>query len=148
RRDADIARLGADALRPRKEGDVARARAGCVARSRGRAVTPFGDERIRSRFGELRDADERGAPAFHAVLERRPASRAPRAVRRLRFRLALPIAVAAAIVLAIGGARSARRRDFRPQPLSTWRSPTASLLRTPGLELVASSTLVSSMLDP
>lgn len=104
------------------------------------------DERLRARFGELRDADERGAPAFHTVLTRTsPASL--RAGRRWPLRVALALA-AAAIVLAIGLARESRRRDFQLQPLATWQSPTASLLRTPGIELTSSSTLASSMLDP
>jgi hypothetical protein len=111
-------------------------------------MTQPGDERLRSRFGELRDADERGAPAYRAVLERRVAPVVPHPGRRWLPRFALTLAAAAAIVLAIGVARESRRREFQPQPLSTWRSPTASLLHTPGLNLVSSSTLVSSMLDP
>ena len=105
------------------------------------------DEPLRARFDELRDADERGAPAFHAVLTRSASPASPGVGRRWPLRVALALA-AAVIVLAVGLARESRRRDVKLQPLATWRSPTASLLRTTGIELISSSTLASSMLDP
>jgi hypothetical protein len=111
-------------------------------------MSPRPDDELRSRFAELRDADARHAPAYRAVLERtdRRVPGVDRNGRRRTLRLAL--AAAAAIVLAVGVARVSRRRAFVAPPLSTWTSPTASLLRTPGAELLASPTLLSSVLDP
>ena len=114
-------------------------------------MNEFHDDELRSRFAELRAADERDAPEFHAVLDRanhRPI-RLDARTRRWLPRIAWSLAAAAAIVLAIGITRESRqRRAFVPVTLSIWTSPTASLLRTPGSELITSSTFAPSMIDP
>jgi hypothetical protein len=109
------------------------------------------DDELRSRFAELRSSDAARAPDFHGVLERasRRATRVERNNRRWLSPVAVSLAAAAAIVLTIGlTMRSRQRRAFVPVTLSIWTSPTASLLRTPGAELVTSPTLVPSIVDP
>jgi hypothetical protein len=110
-------------------------------------MTGLPDHELRARFDELRAADEQSAPGFGAVLARARFAAPDRTQRRRRWRLGAALSIAAAIVLAVGISRTARRRNFVAQPLSTWRSPTASLLRTPGSELLASPSLVPSALD-
>jgi hypothetical protein len=110
-------------------------------------MTGIPDHELRARFDELRAADEQGAPGFGAVLARARFAAPDRTQRRRRRRLGVALSIAAAIVLAVGISRTSRRRSFVAQPLSTWRSPTASLLRTPGLELLASPSLIPSALD-
>ena len=109
------------------------------------------DDELRSRFGELRAADERLTPDFPTVLERahhRPILQSG-SRRRWLPRIAVSLAAAAAVVLAIGLTIQEReRRAFVPVTLSIWTSPTASLLRTPGSELFTSTTLMSSTLNP
>ena len=102
---------------------------------------------LHRRFEALRTEDERNAPGYRSVLDRAP--RAASAVIRAgsRRRLVAALAIAAAIVLAVVLPRVSRPHGFIPQPLSTWTSPTASLLRTSGPELFASRTLLPSSLD-
>jgi hypothetical protein len=114
-------------------------------------MSAFNDSEMRSRFDALRTGDASSAPDFHDLFERarRRPVRADRIGRRWVSRAAFSLAVAATIVLTVNIAReSQRRRAFVPAPLSTWTSPTASLLRTPGTELIRSRALLSSMLDP
>ncbi len=110
-------------------------------------MTALSDHELRARFDALRAADERDAPGLRAVLDR--ARRAPAADARLmaRRRLQVALSIAAALLLAVGVSRISRRPAFVPPPLSTWTSPTASLLHTPGSELLASPALLSSVLD-
>lgn len=110
-------------------------------------MTGLSDRELRARFDALRAADEHGAPGFGALLAR--AAPAATEGRRLpsRWRLRTALSIAAALLLAVGLVRWSRRRDFVPQPLSTWTSPTASLLHTPGPDLLASSGLLPSVLD-
>jgi hypothetical protein len=98
------------------------------------------DRDLEQRFEALRCADRAAAPDFGAIV-RRPAGRRPPVV----FRAAL---VAATIVLAIGGVGLAMRRTREEVPsVLTWRSPTATLLRTPGQGLLHNiPTLRSSLL--
>ena len=86
------------------------------------------DENIRAAISDLRAADARTAPSFDDVLAR------PRRIRSVQFS-ARALAVAASVVLAIGMlatfARPPRRRLVVPAEviaLSSWRSPTESLL--------------------
>lgn len=110
-------------------------------------MTALSDHELRARFDALRVADERDAPGFRAVLDR--ARRAPATDARLmaRRRLQVALSIAAALLVAVGVSRISRRPDFVPPPLSIWTSPTASLLRTPGSDLLASPALLSSVLD-
>jgi hypothetical protein len=57
------------------------------------------------------------------------------------------LSLAAAIVLAAGLAVRGRRDRARIPPLSTWRSPTAVFLNTPGIELLQSPDVLTSVLD-
>jgi anti-sigma-K factor RskA len=111
------------------------------------------EHELRARFEALRAADERAAPGFRAVLARVARDRAlaspgtTRSRRRWRSPLAILMAAAATVVLVAGLTRSFRRRNFVPEPLSTWTSPTASLLQTPGSQLLTSPSLMPSALD-
>jgi hypothetical protein len=110
-------------------------------------MSGLSDHELRAGFEALRAADEQEAPGFTTVLDR--AKRAPLADPRprVRRRLQVALSIAAALLLAAGVVRVFRRPDFVPPPLSTWTSPTASLLRTSGADLLASPTLLSSVLD-
>src|SRR5262245_25011953 len=112
------------------------------------------DDELRDRFAELRAFDSRSRPEFDAVVAR-GAQRAARPGRR-RVLAAVWIASAAGIVLAIGAAGLAWRGLglSHPKPtamsrgsITSWRSPTAWLLRTPGRELYAPSSIRSSIID-
>jgi hypothetical protein len=108
-------------------------------------MTPLSDHEIHERFRALREEERRHVPAFRAMLER--AARRSGA-SRWSSPAVLSLATAAAILLAAGAVRRfSARRDFTPQPLATWTSPTASLLRTPGAELLEAPSLGSSVLD-
>jgi hypothetical protein len=103
-----------------------------------------GDRDLQSRFDALRAADHAVTPEFGAVIGRPARRRRP---------VALPAAlVAATVLLAIGGIRLATRgmyagRSADAPSILTWRSPTASLLRTTGSDLLLGiPTLRSSVL--
>jgi hypothetical protein len=105
------------------------------------------DEELRARFEALRSADERVAPGFERIRNRsrRRAFTTPRV--RFGWRLDVALAVAAALLFSIGATRAYRRYTFVAAPLSTWKSPTAVLLRTPGAGLLQSQELAPSPLD-
>ncbi len=107
------------------------------------------DRELRSKFERLRETETAGAPDFRNLLDRADRT-APdgRAGRRRLSRFAIPIAVAAAVVVAAGVASVARRRTAVQVPLSSWTSPTAGLLRTPGLGLLGPANILSSRLSP
>lgn len=109
-------------------------------------MTAMSDEELRARFESLSAHDRREAPSF-AVLTDRATRAAHRARPRRAWRLAMAIALAAAVVLSVGIARIVRRMSFVPTPLAAWTSPTAGLLKTPGSDLLASPALLSSQLD-
>ncbi|MDB4912379.1 MAG: hypothetical protein JWM95_23 [Gemmatimonadetes bacterium] len=90
-----------------------------------------GDDDIRKRFAALRNADANAAPAVDVLLAR------PRVRDARPFALAAVAAVAAAVFVAVG----IQLRDPKEPPrtgmsILEWRSPTASLLKTPGSELI------------
>lgn len=105
---------------------------------------PPHDDDLRSRFDALRRADQAAAPEFGVAL-------APVGARTRRP-VTLPAALAAAaIILALVGLRFATQRTRLEPPrapsILSWRSPTAALLQTPGLELLRTvPTLRSSLL--
>ena len=107
------------------------------------------DRELYSRFAQLRAADLSGVPDFGEALGR--ASQLPAdtawSVRRWPRRIAIPVAIAATIVIAAGIVRVSRRRDYLAPPLSTWTSPTAALLGTP-VGVLGPPHLLTSALDP
>jgi hypothetical protein len=112
-------------------------------------VTPLGGDELRARFEALRETERAGAPGFRSLMDR--GARAAQERRRRGWRR-WPVAwvrlsLAAAIVLAAGLAVRGRRDRARIPPLSTWRSPTAVFLNTPGIELLQSPDVLTSVLD-
>jgi len=95
------------------------------------------DRRLARRFGDLRAADDLRTPSFRGVL-----GRAPRPGTRIRGRR-LPLflgAAAAAAVVALGvvllrPAGEPSGAAASATAIAEWRSPTDSLLATPGNEL-------------
>ncbi|MGH7655585.1 MAG: hypothetical protein ACREN6_13070 [Gemmatimonadaceae bacterium] len=113
-------------------------------------MTSFSDDELRARFEALRVADQQHTPGFRRVLDRsnQPLADDSRAGPRWRLPVTLSLAAAAVTVFAISLTRdTASWRAAAVRPLATWTSPTASLLRTPGSELLESSTLAASVLD-
>jgi hypothetical protein len=116
------------------------------------------DDDLRARFDAIRQADRVRAPDFHTVLDRAEVAHVS---PRRRGHPLVWVAAAAGIVLAFGiTLYQVRDRGADPQAvgvapsggsdavtISTWRSPTASLLRTSGGEMLASPKLLSSILD-
>jgi len=118
-------------------------------------MKPPSDEELTVRFEELRDDDHAGAPDFRAVLNRAQS----RERGRLRATPWAWAAVAASVVFAAGIAlHQARNREAALRAssmldapggssISTWRSPTASLLRVSGSEVLGAPKIRSSILD-
>jgi hypothetical protein len=116
------------------------------------------DDDLRARFDALRQADRARTPDFRTVLDRAEVAHAS---PRRRGQPLVWVAAAAGIVLAFGITlhqvrdRGADRHAGGVAPssssdavsISTWTSPTASLLRTSGGEMLASPRLLSSILD-
>jgi hypothetical protein len=113
-------------------------------------MNEIGDEELHARFADLRDDDRAHAPEFRALWER----------AELRARISEPsravrvaaILAAAGIVLTAGmlfqrSRDLATRGGISPVTISDWRSPTAGLLRTPAMELLAPPAIFSSILD-
>ncbi len=111
-------------------------------------MSEMNDDELRAGFAELRANDEQSAPEFQALLDRASRSTRPD-VRGGRWLspLAISIAAAAVVIVAVGIARASRRAAFVAPPLSTWTSPTASLLRTPAIDHTRKADLLSSMID-
>lgn len=100
---------------------------------------------LRARFQELRD-DRPKAPAFQEVLERAQVRGA--SIPRVRTLVPVWIAAAAAVVLVTGVVlrRSDRSPASEVPSISTWKSPTAGLLRYSGREMFAPPSVLSSSL--
>jgi hypothetical protein len=110
----------------------------------------IGDDDLRARFAELRDDDRAHAPEFGA-LWRRAELRAQTMARPRTLRVTWILA-AAGIVVTVGilfqQSRDVRTRgSISRATISSWRSPTAGLLRMPGVELFAPPAIFSSILD-
>lgn len=111
------------------------------------------DGELRDRFRALREAERAAAPGF-AALRSRPARPG---VRRMRVPLAAYAALAAGIVLGVAFVAHEARVNRAPEftlthslthSLTQWTSPTASLLHTPGAELLyAPPPIATSTLD-
>lgn len=116
------------------------------------------DDELRARFEQLRDDDLARVPSFRASWDR--AELRARTPRRGPGRALLWLAAAASVVLTVSvalrepGVREPARvaADSTPPEanvtpsISTWRSPTAGLLRTSGRDLLAPPSLLSSIL--
>jgi hypothetical protein len=105
------------------------------------------DREIRSRFAQLRQADQESAPSFAEAYGRVRARRSRHATLRLR-----PLAIAAGAVITIAAISLAYSRSLShsaaTSSIATWRAPTDVLLRTPGSELLsAMPALGASVLD-
>jgi hypothetical protein len=121
-------------------------------------MIPPDDDDLRTHFDALRKDDQARTPDFRTVLNR---VELPWAVP-LRRRLPLVWVAAAAVLIASVGIALYERRERAAYRLadsaalsaagssasiSTWRSPTASLLRVSGGEMLASPRVLSSILD-
>jgi hypothetical protein len=117
------------------------------------------DDELQSRFDQLRAGDRARRPEFRALLDR--AESGARSPRPTRPAVLWTVAAAAAIVLAVGIAIQRGGRDSARIPPDAsasaapaafagprhWTSPTATLLRTPGREVLAPPSILSSVLD-
>ena len=100
------------------------------------------DEReLRSRFAQLREADQESAPSFAQTYGHARARRSRGATLRVR-----PLVIGAAAI-GLAYARSLSPSAATPE-IATWRAPTDVLLRTPGSELLGEMpALGTSVLD-
>ena len=117
-------------------------------------MTVHNEEELRACFDELRAYDVAHAPAFGESWGR--AGTAARSASRRRAKSLFWIAAAACLLFAVGiavrwsfdGRTSRSRPSTAATPsIHSWTSPTASLLRVPGRELLAPQPILSSVLD-
>ena len=105
------------------------------------------DEReLRSRFAQLREADQQSAPGFAQIYGH------ARERRSRRTTLLRPLMLSAAAVIAMAAIGLAYARSLSPSAatpeIATWRAPTDVLLRTPASELLGEMpALGTSVLD-
>jgi hypothetical protein len=88
------------------------------------------DSRLRTQFANLREEDRSAAPPFGRTASAAAFSRRGSSLR-IAF-AAMPV-LAIAVMLAV---RTHRSTDAVPRNLAAWSSPTASLLETPGKQLL------------
>ena len=106
------------------------------------------DEReLRSRFAQLREADQESAPGFAQTYGHARERRSRRTTLLLR-----PLVLSAAAVIAMAAIGLAYARSLSPSAatpeIATWRAPTDVFLTSPGIELLGSMpTLGASVLD-
>ena len=114
-------------------------------------MNDMSDEELGTRFSALRNQDRGHEPQFHQVWHRaelRARAAPPSSAPTLRW-----IAAAAAIVfIAAFVVITHDARDNQPivttaPAISSWQSPTASLLGTPSRDLLAPPPLLSSVFD-
>jgi len=103
------------------------------------------DDELRARFRELRRGDGAGVPEFPAVVDRGsgvPAKPSPYRLPVVWF------AVAAAVVVGLVATQRFRAtNEAAAQSITTWQSPTSSLVPTSGRVVLAPPSLFSSVLD-
>ena len=112
-------------------------------------MNQFEDAELRALFAELREHDGVSCPEFDAMGRRAGTGR-----HRLPSARAAAMWVTAAACLLAGigfivkpwRSRETTRLVSAPS-ISTWRSPTAALLRTPARDLLAPRPILSSVLD-
>lgn len=103
------------------------------------------DEELRARFGELRAAESSAAPGVSAVLHRTRGAARPALRRTSVFLLAGAAASVAAITFVVRQARI--QASARQAAVTTWRSPTTSLMPGNPQTVLAPPPLLSSVLD-
>jgi hypothetical protein len=89
------------------------------------------DNRLRTRFANLREEDQSTTPPFDRTAAAKPAFSRRGSLVRIAF-AAMPL-LAIAVILAV---RPHHSKDAVPRELSAWSSPTAFLLETPGKQLL------------
>jgi len=102
------------------------------------------DDELRQRFSDLRERDLENMPSFHGMLEtaRLPEPR--------RWRTTWMWAAAAAVLIVGIGAGLRWRAGTADEPvmtISTWQSPTASLMKTSVADALVKSSTLGSVLD-
>jgi hypothetical protein len=103
------------------------------------------DDDLRERFAELREADRESMPEFRVP----PGAVASNTVRAWR-RAWTWAAAAAVLVVAAGAGLRWKNRSAAADPvvtISSWHSPTASLMRTSMSDAFAQSSTLGSVLD-
>ena len=104
-----------------------------------------GDDQLRERFGDLRHVDDARAPEFLAVVHRTGSARAKVTAYRLPV---VWLAAAAAVVVGLVATQRFRATSDAPaQSITTWQSPTSSLVPASGRAVLSPSPLLSSVLD-
>ena len=103
------------------------------------------DDELRDRFGVLRRADGVRAPEFPPVAQLRSSTLAEAAVHRSST---VWLAAAAALVVGlVATQRFLATRDATAQSLTSWQSPTNSLVPASGRAVLSPPPLLSSVLD-
>ncbi len=103
------------------------------------------DDELRARFRELRRADGARAPEFPAVVDRAEDERTTPVPYRSPV---VWLAAAAAVVVGLVATQRLRATsDAAAQSITTWQSPTSSLVPASGRAVLSPSPLLSSVLD-
>jgi hypothetical protein len=103
------------------------------------------DDELRARFHELRRADGARAPEFPAVVDRAEDERTTSVPYRSPV---VWLAAAAAVVVGLVATQRFRATsDAAAQSITTWQSPTGSLVPASGRAVLSPSPLLSSVLD-
>jgi len=109
------------------------------------------DDELRLSMNALRAHDAMHAPRFEAMWQRAASRARPSRAKRVSLMIAAGLAAALVLVtfaLRISEAPITPARSKTHVTIHTWRSPTASLLRSPSSELLAPQPILSSVLDP
>lgn len=113
------------------------------------------DDELRLSIKALREHDAAQTPAFETTWQRAVSASRPSRLKRVSLMIGAGLAATYVLVafgLRIGAPAIASRstvpaRDTTRLTIHTWRSPTASLLRTPSSALLAPQPILSSVLD-
>jgi hypothetical protein len=102
------------------------------------------DDELRERFRDLRHVDDARTPEF-PVVDR---ARARRATAPLHRSPVVWLAAAAAVVVGLIATQRLRAtNEAAAQSITTWQSPTSSLVPASGRAVFSPSPLLSSVLD-
>ena len=103
------------------------------------------DDELRERFRDLRRVDGARAPQFLEVVDRTGTGRAKATPYRMPV---VWLAAAAAVVAGLVATQRFRAtNDAAAQSITTWQSPTSSLVPASGRAVLSPSPLLSSVLD-